>query len=474
MNSYKPVIGIEVHVALNTKSKMFSSSPNNHYDKPNTNINEIDLALPGSLPSVNEEGVIKAIELAHTLHMNIDKLLKFDRKNYFYQDLPKGYQITQQYRPIGTKGFIDIGTKKIHVRQIHIEEDTAKQIIENNKIVLDYNRAGIPLIEIVSQPEMNSADEAINYLTQLKRIVSFLEVSDAKMEDGSMRVDVNISLMKQDSNIFGTKVEIKNLNSFANVAKAINYEIKRQSELLKNNKEVVQETRRWDEAKQQTIFMRSKTNVDEYRYFTEPNIISLNLSNDFINNAISNIKNNIDTIKQKLLEDGINDNLINQLLNDYSLFKLFKEANKNVNNPKLCVTWVVIELMGLLNKNKKTIDFLANNQINDISKMLNALKLNSINAKDAKEILNKIVIMNESFESLIKNFANQPTFDDSSISNILEKIIQSNITMLDQYESRPERVEKFFIGMLMKETKGKANPVVGSKILKELIIKFKK
>ena len=322
MNSYKPVIGIEVHVALNTKSKMFSSSPNNHYDKPNTNINEIDLALPGYLPSVNEEGVIKAIELAHTLHMNIDKLLKFDRKNYFYQDLPKGYQITQQYRPIGTKGFIDIGTKKIHVRQIHIEEDTAKQIIENNKIVLDYNRAGIPLIEIVSQPEINSADEAINYLTQLKRIVSFLEVSDAKMEDGSMRVDVNISLMKQDSNIFGTKVEIKNLNSFANVAKAINYEIKRQSELLENNKEVVQETRRWDEAKQQTIFMRSKTNVDEYRYFTEPNIISLNLSNDFINNAISNIKNNIDTIKQKLLEDGINDNLINQLLNDYSLFKL--------------------------------------------------------------------------------------------------------------------------------------------------------
>lgn len=244
MNNFLPTIGIEVHIALNTKSKMFSPSKNNHNDQINTNINEIDLALPGVMPSVNENAVVKAIRLATALNMKIDQNVRFDRKNYFYQDLPKGYQITQQFYPIGQNGKIDISNKSIGVERIHIEEDTAKQIMLGDKLCLDYNRAGVPLIEVVSRPDIHSAVEAYEYLNNLRRIVSFLDISDAKMEDGSMRADINISIAPRGFDKLGTKVEIKNINSFNNIMKAIDYEIDRQSELLLTGNKIEQETRR--------------------------------------------------------------------------------------------------------------------------------------------------------------------------------------------------------------------------------------
>lgn len=244
MNNFIPTIGIEVHIALNTKSKMFSPSKNQHNDKINTNINEIDLSLPGSMPSINEAAVIKAIHLAKALKMEIDQNIRFDRKNYFYQDLPKGFQITQQFFPIGKNGSINIGAKTIGVERIHMEEDTAKQTLVNGAIYLDYNRAGVPLIEVVSKPDIHSSLEAVKYLTNLKRIVSFLNVSDAKMEDGSLRADINVSISPAGSNKLGTKVEIKNINSFNNVMKAIDYEIARQTKLLLEGQVITQETRR--------------------------------------------------------------------------------------------------------------------------------------------------------------------------------------------------------------------------------------
>jgi aspartyl-tRNA(Asn)/glutamyl-tRNA(Gln) amidotransferase subunit B len=240
MNKYFPTIGLEIHTELNTKSKMFSSSRNNVNAPINTNINEIDLGLPGTLPLVNKEAVIKAIRLAKALKMEIDSLLKFDRKNYFYQDLPKGYQITQQYRPIGKNGELE----GVLIERIHLEEDTAKQILIDNNACLDYNRAGVPLIEIVTRPVIHSPKQAVDFLVALRNVLIFANISDGKMEEGSLRVDINISIAKENSSELGTKVEIKNVNSFANVAQAIEFEIKRQSDLLDSGQDVIQETRR--------------------------------------------------------------------------------------------------------------------------------------------------------------------------------------------------------------------------------------
>jgi aspartyl-tRNA(Asn)/glutamyl-tRNA(Gln) amidotransferase subunit B len=243
MSNYKVTIGIEVHTQLNTKTKMFSSSKNS-YDAPtNTLINEVDLALPGTMPQPNKEAVIKAIQLANELNMEIDTNLRFDRKNYFYQDLPKGYQITQQYFPIAKNGKLETGPDTfVEIERFHLEEDTAKQTMVDNEILLDYNRAGIPLIEIVTKPQIHSASEAVAYLTKLKRILTFLDISDGKMEEGSLRADINISI--SSTNELGTKVEIKNINSFANAAKAIEYETTRQTNILESGEKVIQETRR--------------------------------------------------------------------------------------------------------------------------------------------------------------------------------------------------------------------------------------
>jgi aspartyl-tRNA(Asn)/glutamyl-tRNA(Gln) amidotransferase subunit B len=244
MNNFQATIGIEVHAELNTNSKMFSAAAVSFIDQPNTNINEIDLGLPGILPSPNKAAVIKAIQLATALKMKIDPILCFDRKNYFYPDLPKGFQITQQYHPIGKEGSITISNKDIRIERIHLEEDTAKQQIINGELCLDYNRCGIPLIEIVSQPDITTSKEAIEYLNELKRILIFLNISDGKMEEGSFRADVNISVNLIGAKNLGTKVEIKNINSFANVASAIEYEYQRQIRQILKNIPVVQETRR--------------------------------------------------------------------------------------------------------------------------------------------------------------------------------------------------------------------------------------
>jgi aspartyl-tRNA(Asn)/glutamyl-tRNA(Gln) amidotransferase subunit B len=244
MNNFKVTIGIEVHTELNTNSKMFSATPVSFIDEPNTNINEIDLGLPGTLPSPNKAAVTKGIQLASALKMEIDPMLCFDRKNYFYQDLPKGFQITQQYHPIGRNGHIAIGDKTIRIERIHLEEDTAKQQIINGELCLDYNRCGIPLIEIVSHPDITTAKEAVAYLNELRRILIFLNLSDGKMEEGSFRADVNISVAPIGAKTLGTKVEIKNINSFASVTRAINYEFDRQVRQLLKGDPIIQETRR--------------------------------------------------------------------------------------------------------------------------------------------------------------------------------------------------------------------------------------
>ncbi|MCQ2956919.1 MAG: Asp-tRNA(Asn)/Glu-tRNA(Gln) amidotransferase subunit GatB [Mycoplasmoidaceae bacterium] len=331
MNNFQTVIGIEVHTVVKSNSKMFSATKSCHTDPVNTNINEVDIGLPGALPTVNEEVVMKAICLANALHMTIAPTVSFDRKNYFYRDLPKGYQITQQFNPIGTDGYVEINVgdkqKRIRIERIHMEEDTAKQLKTQDKVLLDYNRSGMPLIEIVSKPDIASAQEAMAYLTQLKRILNFCgEISDAKMEEGSLRADVNISINLHGTNQYGTRVEIKNLNSIANVGKAIEYEADRQAKAYVSGQVIKAETRRYDDVKGETIYMRDKTAAVDYHFMPEPNLLEFKLDQKFIDDAKAIAKYPLEEFEAKLNELGLDQIIINQLLDDYPLYKVFAKV----------------------------------------------------------------------------------------------------------------------------------------------------
>lgn len=349
MNKYIPTIGLEIHIVLNTNTKMFSPSKSIHSDGVNNHINEIDLALPGAMPSLNEAAVKKAIILASALHMKINaQPLIFDRKNYYYWDLPKGFQITQQFNPIGSEGYViidDDNKTKIQIERIQLEEDTAKQLKINNSsdLLLNFNRAGMPLIEIVSKPVLHSSKEVELYLIALREIFVFMNISDAKMEDGSMRVDVNISLSKIDSNILGTKVEIKNINSINNAVLAAEYEIKRQKDLLDNNKIVEQETRRFDDNTKTTIFMRKKNKNIDYRYITESNILSINTPTSFIDDVLSKLPVHPYVLKQDLKNNGLSIKDIDSLMNNKKLYDFYMEIYNITNNYKDPTRWVLNE-----------------------------------------------------------------------------------------------------------------------------------
>ena len=294
---FEPVIGIEIHVELKTKSKMFSSAPCNFGQAPNSMTVPFDFAFPGTMPVVNKEAVNFGIKVCSALNMNIARTLYFDRKNYFYPDLPKGYQITQQFHPIGTHGYVEIESQgktiRVGVDNAHLEEDTAKQIHLSDISLINFNRCGTPLIEIVSDPDMHSGEEAMKYVEAIREIVTYLGVSDGKMENGSLRCDINISLRPKGETKFGTKTECKNLNTIQNIRAAVDYEIARQTEILNAGGVVEQETRRYDEAQKKTVLMRKKTNAIDYKYFREPNIVPIDLDEAFIDDAIMSMNKQI-------------------------------------------------------------------------------------------------------------------------------------------------------------------------------------
>lgn len=470
ISNFYPTIGIEVHCALNTKSKMFSPAPNSHNSQPNTNINEIDLGMIGTLPSVNKEAVAKAIKLATALHMNVDSNLYFDRKNYFYQDLPKGFQITQQYNPIGKDGFITLDNgKRINVERIHMEEDTAKEQVINGKILLDYNRAGVPLIEIVSRPDLHSSREAVEYLTKLKRILVFLNISDGKMEDGSLRADVNVSVNLLGSKTLGAKVEIKNLNSFAAIAKAIDYELERQSKELLFNHEILQSTLKWNDQTNQTEFMRAKINAVDYHYFTEPNIVNIRLDDKWVGEIVKNLGMLPEQIASYLSQQGLNDKIINQLLDDYDLYKIFINVYEKTKNLNLTVTWVVVELAGYLKEHNLSYSQISNDKIELIAQLINLLNSGDINGKQAKVVFPLMLESNKAPNVIMQEQNMVQIKDPVQLRTMLTKIVEDNQTMLNQYETRSERVIKFYIGLLMRDTHGQANPNVATQVLQEII-----
>lgn len=481
-NNFEVTIGIEVHTVLNTKTKMFSKALNSHNQTPNTLVSFVDISLPGLLPTINKQAINKALILADALNMTINyKNIQFDRKSYFYPDLPQGFQITQQFFPIGTNGTIEILTddnklKKININRIHMEEDTAKQLIENGQRLMDYNRCGDPLIEIVSEPCITSADEAVKYLEALKRILIFKNISDAKMEDGSLRADINISIKPRGQKAYGTRIEIKNINSINNVAKAINYEIKRQIGALTCNQPLNQETRRYDDAKEQTIYMRDKSNTVEYRYMSEPNIMKISLSDTYVKNILDNANPSPNEITRILLKAGLTEQKINLLLDNYDLCNLFLNL---INDYKiatdLAYNWLTVELMGHMNKLNLSWNQFHENYRDAFIELLKLLNDQEINNKQAKILLDQILVNNKfDIKKLIKELGFEQIKDKKVLLPIIDKYIQQNPDLIKQYNDRAERVEKFIVGMVMKETNSQANPVITMNLVREQINNFLK
>lgn len=470
--NFEAVIGIEIHVEMKTKTKMFSSSLNKFGALPNTLVTPLDMAFPGTMPVVNKKAVINAIRVSNALHMQIDRELWFDRKNYFYSDLPKGFQITQDKRPIGKNGYVEIEVdgqvKKIGIERLHMEEDTCKQLHLADCTLLDYNRAGTPLVEIVSLPEMHSGEEAMKYVEQIRSIVIYSGVSDGKMEEGSLRCDVNISLREKGTEKFGTKVEIKNLNSLANVQRAIDFEIKRQSNLLNNGLLVEQETRRFDETNRETVLMRKKTDAVDYKYFTEPNITPIKLSEEFIEEAIKTCPELASEKMDRYLKLGLNKDEANQILSNYELVKYFDECLKFSSSIKLIWNFVTGDISSYLNKNNLSInDFKVSP--NNLVKLLSLIEKNEISVAQGRKILEEMVKNNEDPVSLQEKLGLKQNSNQDELTSLCQEIISKNPQSVEDYKNGKDRAIGFIIGQVMKASKGKANPQMVSKIVLDII-----
>lgn len=467
--NFEAVIGIETHIETNTKSKMFSTSPNKAEQEPNTLVALLDMAFPGTMPRVNKEAVRKAIRIAHALHMTIDDTLYFDRKNYFYSDLPKGYQITQQFRPIGRDGYVEIeinGKKKrIGIERMHMEEDTCKQLHFSSYTLLDYNRAGVPLLEIVTRPEIRSGEEARKYVEKLREIVTFADVSDGKMENGSMRCDTNISIRPYGEEKFGTKVEVKNLNSIVDIEKALDYEIKRQSEALLTGHEVIQETRRFDEVKKETVTMRVKTDAVDYKYFCEPNIAPIHLSKEFIEDAIKTCPELYDEMLARFNKDyniDLKDTKI--LLSDKELGLYFDKCAKFSKHYQAIANFIISNVLSILNRENITIkDFKVEPKY--ISELVDLLESKEINSTQGKKIFEKVVKENKSPRVFKESLGATLISDEVLILKMVEEIISANPSLKVNFRAGNTRLQGFVMGQLMKKTQGKINPSVANKII---------
>lgn len=468
MNNFEVVIGIEIHVELNTKTKMFSSAPITFGATPNTKASVVDLGYPGAMPVVNKQAVVKGIQLAKALKMDIDRELHFDRKHYFYPDLPKGFQITQDKRPIGANGIVPVFVngewKEIAVERIHLEEDTAKSMHDDKFTLLDFNRAGTPLIEIVSHPVMKNAQEAVAYIDAIRKVATALNISDAKMEEGSLRADINISLRPFGSNKFGTKVEIKNLNSLSNVEKAIEQEIVHQSKALLKGETIYQATKRFDEAKKDTVTMRVKSDSTDYRFFAEPNIPVIKLEEDFIQ-AIKISELPWET-ESRLKTLKVEDDFITQLINDKSKLEYFDKV-AFADKSKLA-KFFFAEVVSLANSKNISVEKLGI-EPSEVSVLLEKQDTGEISGAHVKKIVPELVNGNNTVEQVIEKFGLKQISDENVLGAMIAKIVAENQEFIDNNKDRQERVSKFLLGLLMKESKGQANPVVATKLVDKAI-----
>lgn len=468
---FEPVIGIEIHVELKTKSKMFSSAPCNFGQSPNSQVVPLDLAFPGTMPVVNEEAVVYGIKICSAMHMDIARTLYFDRKNYFYPDLPKGYQITQQFHPIGKNGYVElnIGSEviKVGVDNAHLEEDTAKQVHLSDISLLNFNRCGTPLLEIVSCPDMHSGEEAMKYVETIREIVTYLGCSDGKMENGSMRCDINISLREKGSTVLGTKTECKNLNTISNIRSAVDYEINRQKEILLAGGKVEQETRRYDENKKMTVLMRKKTNAIDYKYFREPNIVPIDLDEGFIYDAIHSMNKLPNQYRLELKKIGLDDYEIEELLKDRDFVVYFEDCvTLGVKNPTTLWNLLMVDILGYLNKNEKTLADLKFTKDALVS-LINSIVSGKINSKQGKEVLADMFETGKDPQTIIKDKGLEQISDSSAVEKIVDEVLEKNESTIQDWQRGKDHALGYLVGQVMKNSHGKANP----SLAKELILK---
>lgn len=469
--NFEAVIGLEIHVEMKTKSKMFSSAPVSFCREPNINVAPLDMAFPGTMPVVNKQAVINAIRVANALHMTIDHTLYFDRKNYFYSDLPKGFQITQQARPIGKNGYVVVdtpsGKKKIGIERIHMEEDTCKQEHFMDHTLMDYNRAGIPLVEIVSNPEMSNGSEARQYAEAIRNIVLYSGTSDGKMEEGSLRVDTNVSIRPIGTKEFGTKVEVKNLNSFKSVELAIDYEIKRQSQVLLSGGEVRQETRRFDEGTGKTVLMRVKTDAVDYKYFCEPNITPIKLSDEFVNNAIATCPELYDSKMERYLAAGLLKYDAEVLLADPDTAAFFEQGMGTVKNAKDLANFVIVEINAYLNKNGMKIKELPLKP-EVLGEIVLMQEVGGLSHKQCVSILEKVIADGITPAEAKKELRIEAQVSDTgTIMTFVTQVLDANPQSIIDFKAGKDRALGFLVGQVMKASKGKVNAAEVSRLIKE-------
>ncbi|MDD4187458.1 MAG: Asp-tRNA(Asn)/Glu-tRNA(Gln) amidotransferase subunit GatB [Bacilli bacterium] len=472
----KVVIGLEMHCELKTVSKVFSKSKNEYNDLPNSVVSPVDMAFPGTMPLLNKEAVKNSIKMAMCLNCAIPEILIFDRKNYFYPDLSKGYQITQNTSPIGVNGKIEVEVGDalipITIHDIHLEEDTASLDHYFDYSLIDYNRAGVPLLEIVTDPCIYSPDAAVAFLEHLRNIYKYTGASDADTKKGQIRCDVNVSLMEEGSTTLGTKVEVKNVNSFSNVHAAILYEIDRQTRLIKAGRqdEIIQETRRWDDETSTTVRMREKVESVDYKYYIDPNIPKIKIEKEWLDEIKAEIpmlplmrkKSYIDQYNLSNYDAGV---IIKTKENsDY-----FEECLEIGINPKEAANWITSQIMGYLNKYNLEINefYLTPKRLFEILEPLNKGKISS---KQAKELFFKVLEDEEEPEVLIKKYNMEQLDNDDELTQIINKILENNKTQVEEYKDGKTNMFDYFVGQVMKETKGKANPVKVKEILLNRLI----
>lgn len=462
MSDYKKTVGIEVHCELKTNSKMFIDSINNYGGVANVNINEIDFALPGTLPTINSYGIELGIKAALALNCKINKKVVFDRKNYFYPDLPKGYQITQARNPIGVDGYVEIEVdgikKKIGIHDIHLEEDTCKSTHAESKSYLDFNRNGVPLIEIVSEPDMNSEKEAMAYLEKLKELLLYTDVSDCKMEEGSMRCDVNVSVSKTEK--LGTRTETKNIGSISSVGRAILVEADRQIGELEQGNTIQEETRRFDEKENRTILMRVKETGNDYRYFPEPDIPPYILEDE----KIESIKQNMPILPNKrreiYQEAGINPVNINKIIANKEISDYLLKVDGNL---VIASNLLLGEIQAYLNKTGKN---LLDTKLtyDKFNLLVEKLDKKEISNQVFKEIINTIMETDSDLEELIAS-KKQKELTLEELEKIVTEVILNNPDSITDYKLGKDRATKFLMGQIMKVTKGSASPSQANEIL---------
>ena len=474
MSEWETVIGLEVHVQLATKSKIFSGASTLFGSAPNTQACNIDLGMPGVLPVLNEEVLKMAIKFGLSINANINSPTQFARKNYFYPDLPKGYQISQLDNPIVEGGGLEItlkdgSKKKIRITRAHLEEDAGKSLHEDFEGLtgIDLNRAGTPLLEIVSEPDISSPEEAVAYLKKIHSIIRYLEISDGNMAEGSMRCDANVSLRKKGSKELGTRTETKNVNSFKFVEKAIQHEIRRQMKVLESGKRVTQETRLYDSQLDETRPMRSKEFANDYRYFPEPDLLPVILDEDFIK-SVKDLMPELSEEKEKrfIREYKLSDYDANVLSVDPNLSNFFEEVVVRSRNPKLSANWIMGELSAFLNKENLSILETKVDSIN-LGNLLSRIEDSTISGKIAKEVFEEMWNSKKSPDEIIEEKGLKQVTDSSEIEKIINQVLEQNQSQLEQYKAGKDKLFGFFVGQVMKISKGKANPKQVNKILKE-------